>query len=210
MNVNILRSLFCGSLVLLLVVLPAAASPILVTDSFSPNPPLVPGGQQLAVSTFAIPSGTTFPKTHNLQLQTGLTDAQWTIQVILDGNDAARQTATGSAAFINGELLAYSVNHDVSFTVTINGKVPGSATGTVTVVDMVEIDNTGTIVPGSQIVVTQPVQGLIPVTITTGIPALTTPPATTPVPATKSPGFSGFIGIAGCCLAGLAWVRNRR
>ncbi|MDD1694467.1 MAG: hypothetical protein LUQ71_07065 [Methanoregula sp.] len=202
-----IRSLLCGCILLLLVVLPAAASPILVSDSFTPNPPLVSGGHQQLVATFAIPSGTTFPRDHNIQMQTGLTDAQWNIQVILDGNNAAQQSASGSAAFINGVLLSYSVNHDVSFTVTVTGKVPSSQTGTVTVLQLVEIDNTGSIVPGSEIDIVQPVTGTAALAATS-VPTLTQPIVTTFPPVTKSPGFSVAIGILGYCIACLAWMRR--
>ena len=204
------RFLLCGCLLLLLVVLPASASPMLVSQSFTPNPPLVPGGQEQVVATFAIPSGTSFPKTHNLQMQTGLENARWNIQVILDGNNAAQQTASGSAAFINGEILSYSINRDVSFTVTIAGTVPASATGTVTLLDLVEIDNTGSAVPGSEILISQPVAGTTVAPVQTTVPTLTLPPVTTVPPVTKSPGFSVVIALLGCCTAGLAWMRRRQ
>ena len=98
-----------------------------------------------------IPSGSaTFPKGHDLQMQTNLTDARWTIQVIVDGNTAARQTASGSTAFVNGAILSYTTDHDVSFTATIDGSVPEAVNSSVTLLQMVEIDNTGSAMPGSQ------------------------------------------------------------
>ena len=204
------RFLICGGVLLLLIALPAAASPILASESFTPNPPLVPGGQQQVVSTFAIPSGTTFPRDHELQLQTQLENAKWDIQVIVDGHNAARQTASGSAAFINGMVLSYSVNHDVRFTVTINGNVPASSTGSVTVLDLVEIDNSNNIVPGSEIVISQPVAGTAVAPADTSVPARTPQMVTTSPAVTKSPGFSAAIGILSCCLAGLAGMRRRQ
>jgi len=200
------RFLLSGCLLLLLMVLPAAASPILASESFTPNPPLVAGGQQQLQATFAIPSGTSFPKDHELQLQTQLTEARWNIQVIVDGHNAAQQPASGSAAFINGMLLSYSVNHDVQFTVTITGNVPSSATGTVTLLDMVEIDNSNNIVPGSEIVISQPVAGTGTPVVTTSpaIPTLT-PPLVTTAPAAQSPGFSSVV-----CLTGLSLLLWRR
>lgn len=196
-------------MLLLLIALPAAASPLLASESFNPNPPLVAGGHQQVVSTFAIPSGTTFPKNHNLQIQTDLADAQWNIQVIVDGLNAAQQSRSGSTAFVNGELLSYSVNRDVRFTVTITGNVPASATGTVIVLQLVEIDNTGGIVPGSQIVISQPVAGT-PATPAEADPTRTPPLVTTPLPVTKSPGFPVMTGIIGCSLAVLILVRRRQ
>ncbi|MDD1691291.1 MAG: hypothetical protein LUQ66_11615 [Methanoregula sp.] len=205
-----IRSLLCGCILLLLIVLPAAASPILSSESFTPNPPLTPGGPQQVVATFAIPSGTTFPRNHELQMQTGLVDARWNIQVILDGNNAAQQTASGSTAFINGEILSYSVNRDVRFTVTVSGTVPASATGPVTVLQLVELDNAGSPVPGSQIVISQPVAGAAVSSSVSEVPTLTPPLVTTSLPVTKSPGFSVAIGILGCALAGLVWMRRRQ
>ena len=204
-----MRSLLCVCLLFLLTVLPAAASPTLVSQSLNPNPPLVPGGQQQVMAGFAIPSGTTFPRNHNLQMQTDLVDARWNIQVILDGNNAAQQSDSGSAAFINGALLSYSVNHDVQFTVTIDGTVPSSVSGTVTLMQMVEIDNTGNIVPGSEIVISQPVSGTTVSPAGTSVPTRTPPLVTPSPPVTKSAGFATAIAIAGSCLAGLAWMRRR-
>jgi len=206
-----IRFLLGGCILLLLIVLPVAASPILASESFIPNPPLVPGGQQQLVAAFAIPSGTTFPKDHELQLQTQLTEARWNIQVIVDGHNAASQPASGSAAFINGMLLSYSVNHDVQFTVTITGNVPTSATGTVTVLDMVEIDNSNNVVPGSEIVISQPVAGA-------GTPAVTTSPAipthtpqlVTTAPVAQSPGFSSVVCLTGVSLAFSLLLWRRR
>jgi hypothetical protein len=182
----------------------------MASESFTPNPPLVPGGQQQLVAAFAIPSGTTFPKNHELQMQTDLTNAQWNIQVVLDGNNAAQQSASGSAAFINGEILSYSVNHDVLFTVTITGKVPASQSGTVTVLQLVEIDNTGSIVPGSEIAIVQPVAGATAtVTAGTALPTLTPPLVTTSIPA-QSPGFSSGVCFAGASLALCLFLWRRK
>jgi hypothetical protein len=101
-----LRLLFIPvSLALLFIfVSPAAATVVLSTVSFVPDPPLSPGGQQRVVATYAIiPSGSaTFAPGHSLQMQTDLTGAQWTLQVTLDRSDAARQTVSGSTAFVNG------------------------------------------------------------------------------------------------------------
>lgn len=198
-----------GCALLLFLALPAAASPVLTSDSFNPGSPLV-AGQQHVVASYVIPSGTTFPRNHELQMQTDLVDAQWTIQVIVDGNNAARQTASGSAAFVNGGILSYPANHDVGFTVTIDGIVPASATGTVTVLQLVEIDNTGNSVPGSQSVITQPVSGASITSVQTAVPSLTPPLVTTTPPVMKSPGSAAGIGITGCCLAGLVWMRRRQ
>jgi hypothetical protein len=202
--------LFCGILVLVLLVSPAAASQVLTGVSFSPDSPLLPGDQQHTVAKYAIiPAGSsTFPRGHTLQMQTGLTDARWTIQVIVDGNNAALQTASGSAAFINGGLLSYPTDHDVSFTVTIDGTVPGAAAGTVTLLDMVELDNAGSPVPGSQSIVSRP--GAAPAAATTVVPSRTPSPFTAAAAATRSPGFPADLGIAALLLAVPAGMRRRQ
>ena len=209
---RMIRSLLCVCAVLLLLAVPAAASQVLTGESVTPNPPLFPGGLQHVVAEYTIiPSGSaTFPAGHNLQMETDLTDAQWTVQVIVDGNNAARQTASGSAAFVNGVILSYPTNHDVSFTVTIGGAVPATATGNVTLLRMLEIDNTGTPVPGSRGVIARPVAGVSVSAGQTAGPPLTPAPVTTPSPAAKSPGFSAIAGIAGSCLAGIVSLRHRQ
>jgi hypothetical protein len=206
------RSLLCGCAVLLFLMLPAAASQVLTGESITPDLPLITGGQQHTVAEYTIiPSGSaTFPTGHNLQMQTDLADAQWTIQVIVDGNNAARQTASGSAAFVNGAILSYPTNHDVSFSVTIDGVVLKTATGTVTLLQMVEIDNTGTTVPGSRSVITRPVAGAAASSVQTTVPPLTLSPVTTTSPVMKLPGYSAVAGIAGSCLAALVWMRRRQ
>jgi hypothetical protein len=210
---TIVPFLFCGILLLLLIVSPVAATQTLTTVSCDPSPPLVPGDHQHMVTKYMItPSGsTTFPRGHNLQMQTDLADAQWTIQVIVDGRDAARQTAYGPAAFVNGEILSYSTNHDVSFTVTIEGIVQKMASGTVTLLDMVEIDNTGSAIPGSRSLIIQPVAGTNPAQVATtpAVPTLTPPLVTSAATATRSPGFPAPLGIAAVTLAGFAWMRRR-
>jgi len=146
---------------LFLASVPAAATVVQSDVSFSPNPPLVPGGQQKVVANYVIiPSGaTTFSSNHELQMQTDLENAQWVIQVIVDGKNAARQTASGNVAFLNGALLSYPTTRDVGFTVTITGTVPAAATTQVMVLQVEELDNAGSIVPGSILTITQPVAG---------------------------------------------------
>jgi len=206
---SLFRPLLCGCLLLLVVFVPAAASPMLASESFTPNPPLTPGGQQEVVVTFAIPSGTTFPRDHEIQMTTQLESAKWNIQVVVDGHNSAQQTASGTAAFINGMVLSYSVNHDVRFTVTVTGTVPKAATGSVTVIDLIEIDNTGNAIAGSEIIVSQPVAGSFTTPAITTVPTQT-PPLTTASPAvTRSPAFSSVIAIFASGTAGIVWMRRR-
>jgi hypothetical protein len=195
-------------LALLLVGAPVGATVVQSTVSFSPNPPLAPGGQQQVDAGYVvIPSGsTTFSSSHNLQMQTDLLNAQWVIQVIVDGHSAARQTASGNAAFLNGVLLSYPTTRDVSFTVTVTGTVPATATQQVMLIQVEEIDNTGNIVPGSVLTVTQPVVGA-PAPATPAITQLPlTPPQTTATPRAPLPALAAVLAAA----CGVAFATLRR
>lgn len=201
------------AVVLILLVPPAAASVVLSDVLFTPAAPLVPAGKEQVVATCAvIPSGsTTFQRGHSLQMQTGLEQARWTIQVTLDGRDAARQTASGSAAFVNGEILSYPTDRDVGIVVTVDGMVPANATGTFTVLTVGELDNAGSTVPGSTVTISQPVAGPVQVPATSAMPTLTLPPVT-PTPAAKSPGFGApfaLAALAAACMIPVVMYRRQ-
>lgn len=170
---------------------PVAATLVLSGVSCIPNPPLVPGQNQEVVATITIiPSGAmTFEKGHEIQMTTPLERARWNVQVIVDGIPAAQQSASGSAAFVNGALISYPTSRDVSLSVTIKGQVPAGAESEVPILQAEELDNGGNIVPGSVIIITQPVTGMRTVT-TPPVPVHT--PVNTPVTqtSTKTPGFT--------------------
>jgi hypothetical protein len=191
---------------------PVAASLLLTGVSFAPDAPLVPGTSQHVVVTFnALPAGsTTFIRGHELQMQTNLSDARWSIQVIDDGNNAALQSASGNVAFVTGALLSYPTSHDVSLSVTIDGTVPPSATSPFTVLTVEELDNEGAIVPGSTITVNQPVAGQSPLATSSAVPTLTAPVmSSAPVP-TQSGGFAPVTGILAFCAVLLLVAAHRR
>ncbi len=194
----------------LLLGTPAAATLILSDVSYTPDSPLVIGRQQLVtVKYFISPSGaTTFASGHEIQMQTDLEDARWNIQVLVDGRDAAQQSASGSAAFVNGALLSYSTNNDVSLEVTIDGDVPLTPGDQVLMLQVKEIDNSGTVVPGSVIRLSHPVSGR------PGIPGQTvyttlTPTVAPPTPA-KTAGFPVTCGIPSLFLILILFFRSRR
>lgn len=193
----------------LLLVTPIAATYTLSDVSYNPNPPLVIGGQQQVTATFYIgPSGsTTFIKSHELQMQTDLVNARWNIQVIQNGRNAAQQSATGSAAFVNGEILSYPNNNDISLQVTVNGVVPQTQSGQVMVLQVEEIDNSNNVVPGSVIMLSQPVAGQPATAVQTVLPTLT-PPIVIPPSPTKSSGFTMIAGIFALGLAIIVMARR--
>ena len=180
------------------------ASLILTNTSFLPAPPLVPGQQKVSVTVVIIPSGAmTFSRTHEIQMQTDLEDARWNIQVMINGIPAARQTAVGSAAFVNGALISYPTNYDVSVVVALDGTVPASAGPEIGLMKAEEIDNSGEVVPGSVVTISRMVAVLtVQVTETSTTPATTIPSP----PPTEMPGFSILAGIGalvpGCLAAG--------
>jgi hypothetical protein len=195
---------------LLAAIYPVTSTVILSDVSFTPTGPLVGGSQQHVVATYAIiPSGsTTFPTGHSLQMETGLVNAKWSIQVTLDGRNAVQQSAAGNAAFVNGELLSYSTDHDVGLVVTIDGIVPQAADNPFMVLQVEEIDNSGNVVPGSVITISQPVAGQPATPPVAAVPTLT-PPLVTPAPqSTKAPGFAA--GAVCCALGVLCFIRYRR
>ena len=194
---------------LLLLVTPVAATYTLSSVSYLPNPPLVIGGQQQVTATYYIgPSGsTTFIKGHELQMQTDLVIARWNIQVLQNGRNAAQQSASGSAAFVNGEILSYPNSNDVSLVVTIYGVVPQTPSNQVMLLQVEEIDNSNNVVPGSVITLSQPVAGQPATPVQTAIPTLTPPIVTSPSQ-TKSPGFTVIAGILAFGLAIIVMARR--
>jgi hypothetical protein len=201
------------------LITPVAATFALSDVSFSPKPPMVPAQpQQVSAKILILSSGaTTFAGGHAIQLQTPLENAQWDIQVLVDKIPASHQSAQGSATFINGAVISYQTNHDVSVVINVSGKVPASAGSLLEVIKAVEIDNNGSIVPGSEITITQMTA------VTTGTPATPTIPpktptkTTQPIPSpTRAPGFSLFGGISALCIVSVVTMgcfsreRNRK
>lgn len=199
----------------LVILNPAAAALVQSGAAFAPEPPLVPGMQQhVAASYVVIPSGSdTVASGHSFQMQTDLSGAQWTIQVTVDGRNAAAQTATGTVAFVNGALLSYSTDHDVGLSVTIDGTVPQDAAGQIAVLQIVELNNAGTGIPGSLITITLPVAGSSPAVAATSVPVPVSESPESRLPAeTRTPGFALPAALAALSLAATgvrAWRRER-
>ncbi len=194
----------------LLLVTPVAATYTLSSVSYTPNPPLIIGGHQQVTATYYIgPSGsTTFIVGHELQMQTNLMNARWNIQVLQNGRNAAQQSASGSVAFVNGEILSYSNNNDVSLQVTVDGVVPQTQSVQVMLLQVEEIDNSNNIVPGSVITLSQPVAGQPATPVQTALPTLT--PTRVQPSLTKSAGFTEAAGILACSLVFLIMARRGR
>ena len=195
----------------LLLASPAAATLVLSGSTLTPATlPLVPlHEQKIDVRIAIIPSGgRTFALGHRLQVETDLTDARLSIGVIVDGYPGAQQTSEGRVAFVNGFVLSYSTDIDVSVEITVSGTVPRDAGPSVTLLTVRELDNGGLVIPGSAIMVSEPV---VPVT---GIPTPETSLATTTVPektkASPSPTKAGgSLPIEGILAAGAVGIFHR-
>jgi hypothetical protein len=202
--------LFLTLVVVQFQVMPVDASMALTNVNYTPTPPLVTGNQQHVIAKYYLgPSGaTTFIPSHQLQMQTELVNARWNIQVLLNGLNAAHQSATGSTAFVNGALLSYSPNNDVSLEVSIDGFVPRTQDSQTVILQVKEIDNSGSLVPGSEITVSQPVAGEPATTLQTTSPTPTLPPVH-PSP-TKSVGFPLTLGIGAIILVSIIICKRSR
>jgi hypothetical protein len=187
-----------------------AASMTLTNINYTPPLPIVTGNQQHVIAKYYLgPSGsTTFIPSHQLQMQTELLNARWNIQVLLNGLNAAQQSASGSTAFVNGALLSYSLNNDVSLEVTIDGFVPRMQEGQIIIFQIKEIGNFGSVVPGSEITVSQPVAGE-PVTTLQSMYPTPSAPLVHPSP-TKSVGFPLTLGIGAIILVSILMCRRNR
>jgi hypothetical protein len=213
MKPNPVPAVLAAVIVIAAIATPAGATIVSAGSSLQPAAvPLEPLAPQAAVVKIAvIPSGaTTFSENHKLQLQTGLLNASWEIQVLVDGVPAARETPAGDAAFVNGYLLSYGTGHDVTVSVTVTGTVPATPGQPVVLVNAAELDNSGSPVSGSTVTVSAPVASPPGVPQrTAGVPALTgTPAGTGTAPSlTRAGGLFSAAGLAAgavCCGAILA------
>jgi hypothetical protein len=111
-----------------------------------------------------IPAGpTTFIEGYTLVLSTDLKQAGWNIRVMVDGHQAAVFQKFGNTVFINGYLLSYPVTRDVEVRVALEGTVPPSGgESTFSVLRVIELNNQGQIVSGSE----QTVNGTITIPVT--------------------------------------------
>ena len=202
--------LFLTLVVVQFQVMPVDASMTLTSMNYTPTPPLVTGNQQHVIAKYYLgPSGaTTFIPGHQLQMQTELVNAQWNIQVLLNGLNAAHQSASGSTAFVNGALLSYSLNNDVSLEVTIDGFVPPTQEGQIVILQVKEIDNSGSVVPGSETTISQPIAGEPATTLQTMYPPPTLPPVH-PSP-TAAVGFPLTLGIGAIIVVSIIMCTKSR
>ena len=195
----------------LLLTMPAAATLVLSGSTLTPGTlPLVPlQGQKIDVRIAVIPSGgRTFAIGHTLQMETDLLDARWNTSIIVDGYPGAQQASEGRVAFVNGFVLSYPTDRDVSVEISVSGAVPQAEDGAVMLMSVRELDNGGAVVPGSTVMIEEPVAA------PTGLPVPGTSPLFTPVPekttASPSPTKAGdVLSITGIFAAGAGGIFYR-
>lgn len=130
--------------------------------AITPSSNLV-SGETSVRSTFTvnfIPSGgETFPDSHNLQLASEMDSPSWTYAIILDGIENPSKTEIGQNININGWLLSYPSNRELSIKVTMEAKAPVvQSTQEKIVLAVRELDNQGTTISGSEVVKTKIVE----------------------------------------------------
>jgi hypothetical protein len=183
----------------------ASATLYLTESSISPNAPQIVSDTPVQVSgtITIVPSGsTTFSRDNRIQMSTSLGQALWNAVVIVNGHQAAQFEQPGPYLFLNGYLLSYPSTSSVSIDFQVDGSAPSvNVPQQSPFLTVVELNNQGTVVPGSTLNVMQtviPVNTPIPSTLMSPSPStpINTPTKTTP---TSIPGFMGI-----CTLAALA------
>jgi hypothetical protein len=150
-----------------------------------PGEAVAPGtAMNMSADIEIIPSGaTTFTSSHTLVLSTGLEEARWNVVVYVNGIQGAVIPQTGNYVFVNGFLLSYPTNRDVSVKVALDGIAPvDPGQSQFTVFQMQELNNENQAVGGSVQTVTR--------TLTMPSTTVPTPPLTAPAtapPTTTAP-----------------------
>lgn len=185
---------------------PAFALQDLREVDLSPASLVLPPGTRLNASAEIgiLPSGaSTFPGGHTLVLSTDLLDARWDVSVMVDGHQAAVIPKQGDVVFINGFLLSYPDNRDVAVTIAVEGDVPELPDKQrFNVLRLMELNNQGSPVGGSDQQVTRTASRLPTLTPTTASAVDTS------VPATEA-GLSVFPVLSGIALAFL-WTVGKK
>ncbi|MGB4236183.1 MAG: hypothetical protein WBJ52_09005 [Methanoregulaceae archaeon] len=131
----------------LFLIVPAAATISLQEERVAPHGDSLPAGTQVNTSAIIriIPQGpTTFTESFTFVLSTDLERAGWNVVVMVDGNPAKVIPQTGKYVFINGYLLSYPTNRDVTVSATLEGMVPDLADGTpFRIIQAEELNNQG-------------------------------------------------------------------
>lgn len=145
-----------GLFVVILCFVQVASAGILVSSpSISPSGDLVSGETQVSASfviNFVSSGGYTFDSENTLQLSTDLDSATWSYVIIQDDIENPAVTEVGPNVNINGWVLSYPSNRDISMRVNMNGVAPAVSTSEEKViVQVAELSSMGTVIPGTKV-----------------------------------------------------------
>ncbi len=198
--------LLFGALILLLCVSSAPALVVVQKPLVRPEGTLSPGAPvQVSLDLVVIPAGAdTFQPGHTLVFSTDLEKPRWVIEITLDGVPNDRSTWYNNVVFFNGYLLAYPTTRDVSLRIDLDGDAPAGA-GKIDLIRVVELDNQGKTVPGSEIAASGTVAPPeTPAPVTTAAIPLTSTPTLPPGPTTTA-ALSGLLPLIAITAACLTW-----
>jgi hypothetical protein len=190
-------------LIFVLFCVQAASAEVVVQGlRVDPAGTIPPDGQvQVSLDLVVIPSGGgTFQPGHTLVFSTDLRDPHWVIVIILDGVQNDRSEWYNDVVFLNGYLLTYPTTRDVALMVDLTGKAPAGPSN-ITLAGIVELNNEGRTVPGSEINIPGNVAlHETPLPVTANITSPTIPTTPPPVQTTTAP-LSDLLPLAGIVAA---------
>ncbi|HUU75605.1 MAG TPA: hypothetical protein VMW63_05900 [Methanoregulaceae archaeon] len=143
-----------GVLTLIFCIVQIASANIAVGNiGISPSGDLVSGQTQVSVSfviEFASSGGYTFDNENTLQMSTDLDSATWSYVIIQDGVENPAALEVGSNVNINGWVLSYPSNREISMRVNMNGMAPQVDTSEEKVViGIAELSSRGSVISSS-------------------------------------------------------------
>ena len=149
------RASFLIACILLLSFVPTASAILSLSNAdVYPSADYLQPGERVNVSAKVeiIPSGAmTFASGHMLVLSTDMEKADWDVRVLVDGIQGAVIQKNTDRLFINGYLLSYPTDRDVSVSIEMVGNAPASMDDMPhTVLRIAELNNQGVIVGGSE------------------------------------------------------------
>lgn len=146
---------FLIACILLLSFVPSATATLSLRNAdVFPSAEFLRPGEMVNVSATVeiIPSGAmTFASGHTLVFSTDMKNARWDIRVMVDGIQGAVIGKNTDHLFVNGYLLSYPTDRDVSVSVNVEGAVPEYAERmSFSLIRVAELNNQGIIVGGSE------------------------------------------------------------
>jgi hypothetical protein len=206
------RAAFLIACILLLSFVTTASAILSLSNAdVYPSEDYLRPGERVNVSATVeiIPSGAmTFASGHTLVFSTDLENAHWDVRVMVDGIQAAVILKDTDHLFVNGYILSYPTDRDVSVSIEMVGNAPPSMDDMPqTVLRIAELNNQGVIVGGSE----KSIQRIVrpsPVSASPTIPHTAVATARTSTADTHTVDFPFLLIIAGLFCALLSLKRR--